>query len=96
VTLERDGTLYRINVRDGSWVRVGNPGEWAGTICGAGLGGRLYTIEKSGKLYETDLSSGRWRTLGAADFANSRFMVANGSRLVTIESDGSLYEVEVD
>lgn len=68
-------------------------GAWSGTIALTTLGGSLYTIEKSGALYRTDLSSGRWVQLGKADFGNTAFMFADEQSLYTIETDGSMYRV---
>lgn len=68
-------------------------GEWGNTIALTILGGRLYTVEKSGALYRTDLSTGRWVQLGKAEFGNTRLMFAAGQNLFTIETDGSLYRV---
>jgi sugar lactone lactonase YvrE len=54
---------------------------------------RLYSIEKNGCLYATDLSNGEWEQIGQADFANTVSMYAAGNSLYTIETDGSLYRV---
>jgi hypothetical protein len=72
---------------------IGKPGDWTGTLAGVVSGGRLYTVEKGGALYATDLSSGKWQRLGKPDFAGTAFLVDLGSRLATIEKDGSLYLV---
>src|SRR6185436_15001028 len=72
---------------------VGQAGEWRNTIALVTLNGNLYTIEKSGALYRTDLNSGRWAQLGKAEFANTRFIFTDGQNLYTIEADGSLYRV---
>ena len=41
-TIETDGSLYRVNAADGSWVQVGEAGAWQPTLVGAVLNGRLY------------------------------------------------------
>jgi hypothetical protein len=72
---------------------IGKAGDWAGTLVGVLSGRTLYTIEKSGALYATDLSSGVWQKLGKPDFANTAFLIDVGTRLATIERDGTLYLV---
>jgi hypothetical protein len=81
----------RANARD--WTAGVNPGEWDNTIALTTLDGYLYTIEKSGALYRTDLTNGKWVQLGRTDFANTEFLFAGNQNLFTIESDGSLYRV---
>ena len=70
-----------------------NPSQWGNTIALTTLGGSLYTIEKSGALYRTDLNTGKWVQLGKAEFGNTRFLFADTQNLYTIETDGSLYRV---
>ena len=70
---------------------VGAPGDWAGTVAGAALDGKLYTVEAGGKLYATDPADGSWSKIGGADFAQTAFLFAAGDSLVSIEKDGSLY-----
>ena len=73
---------------------LGTPGNWAGTIAGTALDGKLYTVEASGKLYATDPADGSWTQLGGADFANAAFLFAAGDSLVSIEKDGTLYLID--
>ena len=73
---------------------LGTPGNWAGTIAGTALDGKLYTVEASGKLYATDPADGSWTPLGGADFANTAFLFAAGDSLVSIEKDGTLYLID--
>lgn len=70
-----------------------NASQWGNTIALTTLGGSLYTIEKSGALYRTDLNTGKWVPLGKAEFANTRFLFADSQNLYTIETDGSLYRI---
>ena len=42
----------------GSWKAVGKAGDWAGTIAGAALNDKIYTVETSGALYVTDPAIG--------------------------------------
>ena len=70
-----------------------NAGEWSNTIALTVLADSLYTIEKSGALYRTDLTTGKWIQLGKPAFANTAFLFSHGQSLFTIETDGSLYRV---
>ena len=67
--------------------------NWGNTIALAVIDNNLYTVEKSGALYRTDLSSGKWVQVGKPEFENTRMMFASSSTLFTIEKDGSLYRV---
>jgi hypothetical protein len=70
---------------------IGTAGNWAGTIAGAALGGKIYTVETGGALYETDSASGTWKQIGKPEFANTLFLFGLGDQLVSIENSGSLY-----
>jgi hypothetical protein len=92
-TIETDGTLYRVSPIDGSWAPIGERGAWKGAVGACVLAGRLYTAEKSGKLFSADLQSGRRNGIGNADFGATRFMFPAGGNLYTIEDSGNLYRV---
>ena len=94
-TIERSGTLYRVNAEDGSWTKVGPGKAWKATTVGVSHRGKIYTVETSGALFETDPQDGTWRQLGKAEFVNTKFMVATEERLYTVESDGSLFAVDI-
>ena len=87
------GALQQARAGVGDRVRIGQAGDWKNTIAVAVKNDRLYTVEKSGTLYVTDLSSGRWSSVGQAVFAGTRFMFAAGQNLYMIMADGSLYRV---
>ncbi len=67
--------------------------EWGNTIAVTTLGGRLYSIEKSGALYQTDLATGKWVQIGKPEFARTAFLFADDRNLYTIDFDGTLYRV---
>ena len=69
-------------------------GDWSSTIAAVVLNDRLYTVEKSGALYDTDLTTGKWDQKGKSEFAKTRFLFAGSQNLLTIETDGSLYRVD--
>lgn len=87
------GALQQARANVGDRTRLGQAGEWKDTIGAVVSNNRLYTIEKSGALYVTDLSNGKWSQIGKAEFANTRFLFAVAPNLYTIETDGSLYRV---
>ncbi|MCX6557293.1 MAG: hypothetical protein NTW95_07695 [Candidatus Aminicenantes bacterium] len=82
-----------LTAQAGSWKVVGKTGDWAGTIAGVALDGRIYTAESSGALYVTDPATGVWKQIGKSDFANTKFLFAAGGKLLSIEKDGSLYAI---
>lgn len=67
--------------------------DWSNTIAAAVLNDRLYTIEKSGALFGTDLATRKWVQIGKAEFAGTRLLLAGPQNLFTIETDGSLYKI---
>lgn len=68
-------------------------GNWNDTTALAVLNGDLYTIEKSGALKRTNLSTGKIVPVGKADFAYTRIMLAGSDSLVTIDSSGNLKRI---
>ncbi len=85
---------YFITGNAGGWARIGPPSAWKDTLAGAILDGQLYTVEKSGALYVSDLAEGTWKQIGKLDYANTRNMFAAGGMLYTIETDGTLYRID--
>ncbi len=67
--------------------------DWKNTIAAVVLNDRLYTVEKSGALYGTDLTTGKWVQIGKAEFSKTRFLFAGNQNLLSIETDGSLYRI---
>ncbi len=92
-TIEDDG-LYRVNPTTGSWGLVGKAEDWRGTRAVAVMAGRLYTINRGGGLYASQLTSGTWVEMGKPVFGNTIHMFESGYKLYTIDDDGSLYVVE--
>lgn len=91
-SIEKDGSLYRIDPVSGAWAQVGAAGSWKNTIAAVTNVNTIYTIESGGGLYETNSSTGVWRQIGKADFGNTMYLFyANGS-LYTMEKAG-LYGV---
>ena len=69
-------------------------GHWSNTIGAVVLDNTLYSIEKNGVLYRTDLATGKWVQVGKAEFGNTKFLFAGHENLLTIEKDGSLYRID--
>ena len=69
-------------------------GDWSNTIGAVVLDNTLYSIEKNGVLYRTDLGTGKWVQVGKAEFGNTKFLFAGSKNLLTIETDGSLYRID--
>src|SRR5262249_6255867 len=90
-SIEKDGTLYRVNPRDGSWVPL--EGDWKDTRAGAVIDNRLYTVEKSGALFGTDLATGTWVSIGKPHHAATVFLFATDDSLYAIEKEGSLFRI---
>jgi len=94
-SIKQDGSLYVINTADGSSRPAGVKGAWKSTLAGTTLNGKLYTVETSGELYETDLATGIRKEIGKPEFAataTSGMWSANG-KLYTCEANGALFEV---
>ena len=93
-TIERNGTLYRVNPADGGWSAVGTEGAWIETRAGAILKGRLYTAQSNGTLQETNLGDGTRKQIGPARFADTAAMMAGGDKLWIIDTHGNLQRVD--
>jgi len=78
----------------GSWMQIGQKGEWSNTLDATILDELLYSVEKSGFLYVTELTTGKWKKIGKADFAQTLFLLPGFNTLYSIERDGSLYAIE--
>jgi hypothetical protein len=52
------------------------------------MGGRIYSVERSGALYETNPANGVWKQIGKAEFGNARFLFGADGSLYTLEAGG--------
>jgi hypothetical protein len=68
-------------------------GDWKETKVGTIFEGRLFTIEKKGTLFATEVESGKYVAVGKPIFANTAFLFAGEDSLYTITRDGNLYRV---
>ena len=78
-----------------SKVQQWDENDWGATVCGVGVGGRIYTVESDGTLYSTHAKTGDSKVIG--DGYRTRLLVANGFEegdLFAIERDGNLYQID--
>ena len=95
IVIAATALIASVALAAGEWKQVGKAGDWAGTISGVVLGGKIYTAESSGALYATNLKAGSWKQLGKADFKDTAVLFAVGDLLYSIEASGSLFEIQV-
>ncbi len=91
-TLENNN-LYAVDPANGSCRQLGGPGDFANTRLGAGMDDRVYTLEGTGFIWETDGATGVFRKLSPETFLGTRTMFAGNRCLYTIEPTGCLYEI---
>ena len=77
----------------GARKRLGKAGEWKDTMVGVVLNEKIYTVEKGGGLYKTDMTTGKWEQIPKASFPKAKFLMAAGSNLYYSNTDGDLYVV---
>jgi hypothetical protein len=68
--------------------------NWKGTLAGTLHAGKLFTVEASGCLYETLLNNAKWKQVGKADFANTRFLFSAAESPPNLEANGNLKNVQ--
>ena len=68
--------------------------DWSGTVAAVVQNNTLFSIERSGVLYSTNLATGRWTAIGKPEYRNTRLLFAGPQNLYTIEQDGSFYRVD--
>ena len=87
------GTLYRINLQDGKWTRIGDKRGWKNTKEGDVIGNKLYTFEQPSSLYETDLITGTKKLIDDKQVSNANLLFAVGGKLYVIYGAGQLAEI---
>lgn len=91
VSIEKSGALYVIDPADGSWKALGEAGAWADTTAGAVVRGVLYTSDKGGGLFATDLSNGARAPAGRLGSGGAKFLFGVSGALCGIDGGGSLF-----
>lgn len=77
----------------GARKRVGAAGGWKNTVAGVVVKNHLYTVDKAGALYRTDLPGGKRQRVGKSSFARVRILMASGQSLFALLGDNSLYRI---
>jgi len=85
-----------VTASPGAWKQVGRAGDWKNTMAATAFGGFLYTVESTGILYKTTLTTGGWEPLGNAEFGGTIWLANDGSSLYSLEKSGSLYEIDLN
>lgn len=95
LAIDDGGWLWRVEWGSGRPWRKALPKALFRAVTHATIGpdGALYTIEGDGKMYRTDLSSGRSAPFGNPGWERTRHFFHCGPFLFTIEKIGALYRV---
>lgn len=92
VSVEKGGTVYKIS-SDASREQMGKTGTYKDSIAAATADGKLFTIERDGRFYVTNLADMGYTSLKAADYASTNYMMATAGKVVSVEKDGSAFNV---
>ena len=84
------------NAQPGSWKQIGKPGDWKNSIKAVAGGGKIYSVERNGGLFETSEFTGNWNKIGKSEFGNTKFLFYAAGSLYSIEQSGSLFRINVD
>jgi hypothetical protein len=93
-TLERDGSMYKIDGEDGSYERVGDAAAYADTIAATIHNGMFYAIENDGALGATDIDEHSYEEIDDTDFSSIRQIFSANGNLYGISKDGTLYSID--
>jgi len=93
--VQNDGSLYEINLADGSWKRITKTKSWKGTKAAAVLGDKLFTVDQAGVLSATTLADGVKTMLDDKQFVDTKFLFTDKGKLYMISVAGNLYEVQI-
>src|SRR6202008_5084788 len=70
--------------------------EFANTVFMWAANDKIYTLEKSGTMYEVNPASGAWKQVGAAGaWKNTMVGTVANNMLYTVETTGALYETNL-
>lgn len=95
VSLEESGTLYRINIKAGTFTKVGNDDEWKDSKAMAGRSGSLFICSAGGAIYNVNIWNGEYTQIGDSHGWDPAFLVMGDGYLYDFEKDGSLFEIGV-
>jgi len=93
-TIENNN-LYATNPTDGTCKKIGESGAYANTKTGAGMNDKIYTLETTGVIWETDPETGAFSKIIDHSFLDTRLMFAGNQKLYAILPTGNLYEIAI-
>jgi outer membrane protein assembly factor BamB len=101
--IQSTGSLVKVNLADGSAVRLGENGEWGGYRGVIVLGSRLFFASSAGvpeiQLLETNIEDGSYKSLCKLDVPNDglnmRHWFGIGDAIYAMDTVGDLYEISV-
>ena len=82
------------NAQSGSTTNIGPEGAWANVVSATVLNDKMYTIEKNGRIYETDLTTTMRTPLGKQDFDKGKFIFSANNMLYVIDYEGTMFKVD--
>jgi hypothetical protein len=82
-----------VKAQSGSTTMIGPEGGWSGVISATVLNDKMYSVEKSGSLIETDLVTTARTPIGKKEFTNSKFILAANNLLYVIDFEGTMFKV---
>jgi hypothetical protein len=86
-SVEENGSLYRIDPKDGSWEQL--DGSWGDVCAGAARKGGIFLATESGTLYVVG-KGGAWAPVAEGAPPAAKFLFLTGRRLYALEGDGGL------
>ena len=95
-TLERDGSLYKVDAESGEHERHGDEGAYSDTITATIHNGIFYAIENDGALGATDIEDGTYTEIDDNNFGHIRQLFSTNGKLYGISKDGTLYHIDPD
>lgn len=94
LVFDGNGDLYRVDPKTLRQQRLGKVGAWKALISAVVLGDAIFSVERDGKMYRTDLRSLSWRIVGNPGWAKTKWMFSAQGKIYTIERVGALYAVD--
>ena len=88
-----NNSIFAVETEKGNARRLGGAGDFANTKTGAGAGDKIYTLEGTGVIWETDGETGHYQKVGKETFLDTRLMTAGNDHIYTVEPTGNLYEI---
>lgn len=81
------------NAQSGTATNIGPEGAWTNVISATILNDKMYTVEKNGAIYETDLVSTFRTQIGKREFEKGKFIFAANNMLYVIDYEGTMFKV---